>query len=311
MFTIKQAARSVGVTQATLRTWERRYGIVAPQRTETGYRAYDPPSIARLITMRKLVDDGWSPKNAAAAILGGQVPVGAGAAVAAGDVTVDGSAGETHTEEFLAGAASMDVQRIERSLDAGMSLGSFEHAVDSWLMPALVRLGDDWARGVVDVAGEHAASHLVLRRLSAAFEAAGSRSRGPRVVVGLPAESRHELGALAFATALRRLGNDVLYLGPSVPRPSWLAAVRAHRADAAVLGVVTVSDGRAASDAADALRQDEPGLLVAAGGAARFSLGPEVHELPERITDAAQELDELLHGSPDAAKRPRHAGLTS
>jgi methanogenic corrinoid protein MtbC1 len=300
LFTIKQAARSVGVTQGTLRTWERRYGIVAPQRTEAGYRAYDPPSIARLTTMRKLVEDGWSPKYAAAAILGGQVPVGVGAAIASTDVAVDGSTAVTHTEEFLAGAASMDVQRIERSLDAGMSLGSFEHAVDSWLMPTLVALGDDWARGVIDVAGEHAASHLVLRRLSAAFEAAGSRSRGPKVVVGLPAESRHELGALTFATALRRMGHDVLYLGPSVPEASWLAAVRAHRAAAVVMGVVTESDRRAAGVAVRVLRVDHPELLIAAGGAFRTSLGADVHELPERITDAARELDDLLVASPGA-----------
>jgi methanogenic corrinoid protein MtbC1 len=303
LFTIKQAARKVGVTQATLRTWERRYGIVAPQRTETGYRSYDPPSIARLTTMRKLVDDGWSPKVAAATILDGEVPVADGVGLASPGVPVDGSAARAHTEEFLAGAASMDAQRIQESLDAGLSLGSFEHAVDSWLMPALVALGDCWAKGEVDVAGEHTASHLVLRRLSAAFEAAGSRSRGPKVVVGLPAGSRHELGALAFATALRRLGFDVLYLGPSVPEHSWLPAVRAHRADAVVLGVVTESDRPSARAAADAMLVDDRGLLVAAGGAARSSLDIGVHELPERITDAAQELDELLN--PAWARRQR------
>jgi methylmalonyl-CoA mutase cobalamin-binding subunit len=192
-----------------------------------------------------------------------------------------------------------------------MSLGSFEHVVDAWLMPALVALGDDWARGLVDVAGEHTASHLVLRRLSAAFEAAGSRSRGPKVVVGLPAESRHELGALAFATALRRLGHDVLYLGPSVPEASWPAAVRAHRAEAVVLGVVTESDRRAARAAAELLRADNPDLLIAAGGACRTSVGADVHELPERITEAAERLDHLLHGSRGSAKRPTPAVLTS
>ncbi len=296
LFTIQQAARFVGVTQATLRTWERRYGIVAPRRTESGYRSYDPPSIARLTTMRSLVDEGWTPKYAAEAILAGQVAVSQGGPPTTSVVAADTSPAGAHAEEFLAGAAAIDLERLSRSIDAGMSVGSFEYAVDTWLMPTLVALGEHWERGDVDVAGEHAASHLVLRRLSAAFEAAGSRSRGPRVVVGLPAESRHELGALAFATALRRLGVEVLYLGASVPEASWLAAVRAHRADAAVLGVVSDSDRRAAGSVARALRAEHPGLLIAAGGAARGGLGADVHDLPDRIADAAEQLDQLLGG---------------
>ena len=301
MFTIKQAAHRVGVTQATLRTWERRYGVVAPRRTETGYRTYDPPAIARLTTMRTLVHEGWSPKNAAAAILSGEVAVDVSTATDRPDPNPESFVGAVHTEEFLGAAARLDVQGVERSLDAGMSLGSFEHAVDSWLMPTLVALGDDWARGAVDVAGEHAASHLVLHRLSAAFQAAGSRSRGPRVVVGLPAESQHELGALAFATVARRLGHDVLYLGSSVPEASWLAAVRGHRADAAVLSVVTDADRPAGRLAVDALRADRPELLIAVGGSSSESLG-DVHELPPRIADAARELDDLLHASTGRAR---------
>ena len=308
LFTIQQAAQMVGVTQATLRTWERRYAVVVPRRTETGYRTYDPPAIARLTTMRRLVEEGWSPKNAAAAILGGDVAVDASTAAAPPDRQPD--AGVLQTEDFLTAVARMDVVGVERSLDAGMAGGSFEHAVDSWLMPTLVALGDEWARGAVDVAAEHAASHLVLRRLSAAFQAAGSRSRGPKVVVGLPAGSQHELGSLAFATALRRLGHDVLYLGPSVPEASWLAAVRAHGADAAVLSVVTEADRPTARTAVDALRADSPGTLIAVGGAASTSLGTDVHELPAGIADASRELDELLHSS-SGARRGESRRLTS
>jgi hypothetical protein len=92
------------------------------------------------------------------------------------------------TRDFLDAAARLDAPGLEASLDRGMSLGSFEHAVDAWLMPTLVALGEGWARGEIDIVGEHVASHAVLRRLSAAFEAAGSRSRGRKVVVGLPPE---------------------------------------------------------------------------------------------------------------------------
>ena len=46
MYTIKQASRLTGVTEASLRGWERRYGVVVPHRNEAGYRLYDEAAIA-------------------------------------------------------------------------------------------------------------------------------------------------------------------------------------------------------------------------------------------------------------------------
>ena len=177
----------------------------------------------------------------------------------------------TYMQRFLSSAAQMDTAGIEESLDGGFALGSFEHVVDSWLFPTLEALGEGWARGEIDVAGEHAASHAVHRRLSAAFDAAGSRSRGPTVVVGLPAGSQHDLGALAFATAIRRRGMDVLYLGANVPVSSWEAAVRSREARAAVLSVVTPEDRPAAVAVAERLLS-HPAPLVCAGGASAANL---------------------------------------
>jgi methanogenic corrinoid protein MtbC1 len=139
------------------------------------------------------------------------------------------------------------------------------------------------------------ASHLVLQRLAQAFAAAGTQPRGPKVVVGLPTGSRHELGALAFSTAARRLGHDVLYLGPDVPESSWLAAARSHSAGAAVMSVVTTADEAPARLTARGLRAGHPDLVLAVGGARAGSLGRDAHPLPPGIAAAARELDALLH----------------
>ena len=65
MYTIKQAAARAGLTVPVLRAWERRYGIVSPERTPSGYRLYDDAAIARVRAMRRLVDSGMSPSAAA------------------------------------------------------------------------------------------------------------------------------------------------------------------------------------------------------------------------------------------------------
>ena len=62
-------ARRLGVAPATLRDWERRYGIGPGGRTAGGHRRYRPDDIARIEYMRRLVLDGVPPGEAARAAL--------------------------------------------------------------------------------------------------------------------------------------------------------------------------------------------------------------------------------------------------
>lgn len=65
MYTIGHAARLTGVPSATIRAWERRYGLVRPVRTDGGYRLYDEQGLQLLRAMAALVAAGWSPSQAA------------------------------------------------------------------------------------------------------------------------------------------------------------------------------------------------------------------------------------------------------
>ncbi len=299
MYTIKLAAQITRVPEASLRAWERRYGVVSPDRNDAGYRLYGQEDLAVISTMRRLLDEGWSPAAAADALRSGAIPAVLDRADDTDHPVTEGDPAQpqaaSHTQDFLRAAAQLDIAGIDACLDAGFALGSFEHVVDSWLFPALEALGESWARGEIDVAGEHAAAHAVHRRLAAAFDAAGSRSRGAAVVVGLPSGSMHELGALAFATAARRRGMNVLYLGANVPVGSWETAVHSHAARAVVLAVVTPQDRPAAMAVADRLAEHELSPAVFSGGACAESLGAGVRQLAPSITAAAEELDRLMH----------------
>ncbi|MBM3682686.1 MAG: MerR family transcriptional regulator, partial [Actinobacteria bacterium] len=63
--TVAVVARRVGVAPATLRTWERRYGLCPSDRSEGGHRRYCVTDVARLELMRKLVLAGMSAGEAA------------------------------------------------------------------------------------------------------------------------------------------------------------------------------------------------------------------------------------------------------
>jgi DNA-binding transcriptional MerR regulator len=45
---IREVARRTGVNPVTLRAWERRYGLIVPQRTPKGHRLYSPDHLERI-----------------------------------------------------------------------------------------------------------------------------------------------------------------------------------------------------------------------------------------------------------------------
>jgi DNA-binding transcriptional MerR regulator len=292
MYTVKEAAARAGLTPTVARAWERRYGVVAPARTASGYRLYDDAAIERLRTMRRLVDGGWTASAAARALADGTAPdLGP-----AGDVVPSTATSATPIEDFVVFAATLDGHAIEASLDELFGRGSFEAIVDAWLMPAAAALGEAWESGRLTVAGEHAASAALARRLAGAFEAAG-RVDGRPVVVGLPPGSRHELGALAFATALRRRGVPVLYLGADVPVPSWLDLRARVAPRLLVVAVVTADDGPAAIEVARAIREADDPTPIAFGGRAAGAVAANVEDaivLPESIVAAAERAAALV-----------------
>lgn len=271
MYTIKEAAARSGVSVPVLRAWERRYRIVEPARTAAGYRLYDDEALERIRTMGRLVGGGWTPSTAASAILAGDP-----SALAAGRPPTRGAQGAESAEPaadadlieaFVAAAVALDAEAIEGVLDRMLGEGSFERFADTVLLPALRAVGDAWADGRLGVAGEHAASHAALRRLAAAYQAAGRQTpRDGAILVGMPPTVRHELGALAFGTAARRARLPVLYLGPDLPVEDWVESARATKARAAVIGVVMVGDVRPAVDVGVALRTADPDLMIAFGG---------------------------------------------
>ena len=282
MYTIKQASLRSGVAVSLIRAWERRYGVIRPERTPSGYRLYDDDGISRLRAMRGLIERGWSARQAAASVLEQPTTRLPRMIDASPDGPSPGAA-------LVAAAARYDLAAVEGALDDLFGRGSFEAVIDELVLPSAAMLGEAWADGLIDVAAEHLASSAVSRRLSALFDMAGLSGSGPQVLVGLPPDSRHELGALAFAVALRRLGVDVLYLGADVPVESWVDAATDSAAQAAVVGVVTARDIPPASEVAAALQAARPDLELAFGGASAGGLSAigDVTVLPARVVEAA------------------------
>lgn len=259
MHTIKWVAEQLGLTPGTLRAWEQRYGVVHPTRTSGGYRLYDDADLDVLRTMAHLVETGMQPAQAAD-------QVRAGRASRRSASLPEAPGGLPDPGELIAASRIYDIRALEATLDAAFAAAGFEHVIDSWLMPVMAKVGEAWVSGELDVGQEHFISAGIMRRLAAAFDAAGHARGGPHVLTGLAPGANHQIATFAFATMLRRAGLRVTYLGPDLPVSSWVEAVRTTRPDAVVIGAPRAADTPAAAAVVDALHQTAPHTPVYIGG---------------------------------------------
>ncbi|WP_162598583.1 cobalamin B12-binding domain-containing protein [Nocardioides gilvus] len=187
-------------------------------------------------------------------------------------------------------AVGFDVDELNRVLEENFALGTLDEVVDGWLLPALHRLGVAWADGRVSVAEEHFVSASVQRRLARAYDETPRPSEGPQVLIGLASGSRHELGVLAFATALRQRGVDTVYLGGDVPVAAWVEAVQQRHPDGVVIAVPGREDVVGSRELVAALAEVAPDLSVMVGGSQQDLITDHVTRLGHQMVAAADRL---------------------
>ena len=300
MYTIKRASEMTGLTEGTLRVWERRYGIVKPMRSEGGYRLYDDDAIRTISLVPGLVQQGWSPKNASAEIIrrredGRHFPV------APPEVTATREIAEVDLRfrGLVAAAAALDPVAADRELDIHLDPTRFEDVADSWLMPAVRALGTAWSDGLVTIAGEHLVTRAIARRLATAYDIAGrnAQSGGRRLVIGLPPGQTHEIGLMAFAVLARRAGMSTTYLGADLPSGDWAIAASRLVPDAIVLSIAREEDLRGLNAVATTVRAHAPGVRIAVGGQQQDDAPEPCIRLGHELLPAVHRLQAVLDGA--------------
>ena len=207
-YRIKRVAHLTGINPATLRAWERRYGLVAPDRTNSGYRLYTDEDVAMLSRIKALVDDGLTIGEAISRVRRGAAPLPAD------------SGGPSVREvrfRMLEALLSFDRRRALQAYEEVLCLPP-DRRVEEVLLPVLREIGDLWQANECGVSEEHFASAFVREKLAGIIEALDTGSaRGPEAVcAGIPGEL-HEAGLMAAAIHLSTRGWRVVYLGPNIP----------------------------------------------------------------------------------------------
>jgi DNA-binding transcriptional MerR regulator len=201
---IKEFSAIVDVSEATLRAWERRYGLLDPERSSGGFRLYSAVDEMRIRAMQAHMADGISPAQAAALALAETV----------GKILPPARPGDL-VAQLIAAAQVYDATTFDQLLDAAFSFGRLM-AIRDVVLPALVEIGARWERAEMAISHEHFSSHLIERRLLSLAQGweAGS---GPLAVLACPAGERHTLGLVCFGLLLCDQGWRIAYLGADTP----------------------------------------------------------------------------------------------
>jgi MerR family transcriptional regulator, light-induced transcriptional regulator len=225
---IGELSRRTGVRADTLRAWERRYGLLEPERSEGGFRLYRDADQRRVTAMRALVGSGTSAAEAARRVLSGaEQPPGPGPS-AVGDL---GRRLPDALQRF-------DEAEANAILDQAIAALSLEAITIRIVLPALAEIGDRWERGEASVAQEHFATNLIRGRLMGLARNWGAGS-GPLAILACPPGELHDIGLLAFGLVLRARGWRIAYLGADAPIETVADAAERLGAGAVVLAAIT------------------------------------------------------------------------
>ena len=252
---IGELSRVTGMSASTLRMWERRYGVIAPQRLSNGYRVYSPEDVERVLTMRRALARGLAAAEAAA------IAAGRRAEGDAGPPSYAAVAALTDLRDAFDGWDGVAGRRT--ALRAVVTLG-LEVAVEEVLFPYLREVGERWARGELSVAQEHFASQSI-RALLLQVGAGCEEAPGPTALLACAPGEQHDIGLVCFGLAMHGFhGWRIAFLGASTPLSDVFKAAHAIDPDVIVLSSATPERFRGAQPG---LRRLARRFRTALGGA--------------------------------------------
>ncbi len=298
--TVAAVARRLGVAPATLRTWDRRYALGPSAHSAGSHRRYSSLDVARLDLMRRLVNAGAPPAEAARAALAADVatatsplapdpdgfdldldPIldGIDAPHGGGDVIALPTAAPA-VRGLARAAMSLDSiacgQIVRESLDRRGVVWTW----DNLLVPVLVGVGRRWENTGKGVEVEHVLSESVTASLSGVVTRLSGAVNPRPVILACADDEMHSLPLFAVSAALAERRIAARVLGARVPHDALVAAIR-RTGPSAVLVWAYLETERGAQSLAE-LPTLRPAPVVLAAGP---GWGPTLPAGVGRVTD--------------------------
>ncbi|NUQ75464.1 MAG: B12-binding domain-containing protein [Polyangiaceae bacterium] len=267
-YRIQAVSKLCGVPPATLRAWERRYGVPAPARTASAYRLYGDEDIALISKMRDLVKGGMAAAEAAQTVL-------AEASRAPPP--------ETHDDEDPFGDAAdrivdavvrFDPEGLDKEVNRALGLGSAISIFENTLAPAMREIGNLWHEGTLTVAQEHLASHVIGGTVLHMLRLTQPVGQARRAVLACFADEDHTLGLYGIGLRFASWSFRTLLLGARTPPSAIARVVDSLDPDVVGLSATLVPPAANARELIDAYAEACRSTVWIVGGAGAQAMRP-------------------------------------
>lgn len=297
---VAAVARRLGVAPATLRTWDRRYGIGPRAHTTGRHRRYTHNDIARLELMQQALLRGATPAEAASYALRTAAP-------AAPEIVAPRDGNASLFREFSTRSASvLGLSRAAMAMDAVAAQRLITDSIDTlgvvtvWddvLRPVLAALASRWEQSGECVEVEHLVHECALAALIHATPVV-TAPRNPRpVLLCCAPDEQHSLPLYVLRAALAQSGIGTQMLGAALPTTALAAAVR--RTGPAAVAVWAQLPRHAQAAVFTEVPRTRQRVRLFACGPGWFTT-----DLPDRV-DRLDDLDDALHRIEGVVAAPR------
>jgi DNA-binding transcriptional MerR regulator/methylmalonyl-CoA mutase cobalamin-binding subunit len=242
---MKVVARRTGLSPHVIRMWEKRYGAVAPARTDTRRRLYTEADITRLGLLRQATILGHTISRIATLPteqLRALIDEEAAAAPPKPPTHPDIIPAQSSLDACLDAVQRLDAVALETTLMRARVMLSHTAFLETLIVPLMQAIGDLWYQGVLRIMHEHLTSAVVRTLLGSLHLAPGLADTAPHFIATTPAGQLHEIGALCVASMASVDGWRVTYLGPNLPAEDIAAAVQQDHAKAIGLSIIYPPD---------------------------------------------------------------------
>ncbi|MGA8329438.1 MAG: MerR family transcriptional regulator [Mycobacterium sp.] len=264
-YTVRAAARRLGVPTATLRSWSHRYGVGPLGHAPGRHRLYTEADIAALRRMSKLIAQGVNPRSAASEAMQALIPE------------------QVQTTALLAALFALEELTAARLIERHLGHFGVLKTWDWLIRPAFAEIASQQASGERCIDVEHLLSWTVMSCLQRIPMAPSDTTE--TAILACAEDDSHTLALEAVRAALSERGHAATMLGAAVPTAAIIDAIKRRAVPTTVL-LWAQTERTADVAAVRAIRKARTTVLVAGPGWASVRLPGAVaylHSLSEAV----------------------------
>ncbi|AEA42933.1 MerR family transcriptional regulator [Fluviicola taffensis] len=258
-YKIKDLEILTGIKAHTIRMWEKRYGILAPQRTVTQIRTYSDDDLILLLNVSLLNKNGY--KISRIAQMNSSLIIQTSKQVQSQDIV------NSSIEQFIVAVVKLDEHLFQKTFQELIQKSPLTEVFSDSIIPFLRRIGVMWLVGTINPAQEHFISNLIRQKIIAAIDSLPiPDQKKPVVLLHLPEHEWHEISLLIYHYQLRFQGTNSIYLGQALPYDSLLKTIQVLHPTTIISSWLTAVDPQEILDYFHNIQKDTQGINLYAGG---------------------------------------------